>query len=239
MPDKDCRHGNKEALQGLEPRVYTYELDHTDQLCVELAGFDNLEPPEVMYLNTLRIGLDYLNGLVEEEEARVANEDDPSSYNANIQLITCIFGWYSVTASDYIGIVGRILYKGNKGKVDAYQKRVIPIVHHWRNTVGAHATFATPPFGHIIKADISDNEDRGLAYSKFARAARGQMYSTFPAPHVQFRDNVFVAGMMLGIPLPSGDSHVEDMTWSLTRTHKELTRRYPTLEPSIVQIHND
>ena len=67
-------------LQGLEPRIYTYTLDYADQLCVQLAGFEDFEPLEVIYLNTLRVGLDYLNGLVEEEEARVANEDVRSGY---------------------------------------------------------------------------------------------------------------------------------------------------------------
>ena len=239
MTDKVCRHGNKEALQGLESRVYTYELDHTDQLCVELVGFENLEPPEVMYLNTLRAGLDYLNGLVEEEEARIANEDDPSGYDASIQLMTCIFGWYSVTASDYVRTVGRILHKENKEKVLEYQKRVIPIVYHWRNKVGAHGTFAIPPFEHILEVDISDNDDRDLAYSKFTKAARDQIYSNFPPPHVQLRDSVFVAGMLLGVPSPTGNSHWEDMTWSLTRTHQELSKRYPTLKPLITQSHND
>ncbi len=210
----------------MEPRMYTYTLDYADQLCVQLVGFEGLEPFEVIYLNTLRVGLEYLNRLVEEEEARVANEDDPSGYYTNAQLITCIFNWYSVTACDYVKTVGRIFYKGNKGKVNAYQEKVIPIEYHWRNQVGAHGTFATPPFGHIVKVAIGVNEDHDLAYSKFAKAARGQMYSTFPAPHVQFRDSVFVAGMSLGIPSPSGEGHVEDMTWSLTRTHTALAKRY-------------
>jgi len=226
LPDEVCGHGNKEVLRGMEPRMYTYTLDYADQLCVQIAGFEYLEPLEVIYLNTLKVGLDYLNGLVEEEEARVAKEDDPSVYDANIQIMTCIFSWYSVTACDYVKTIGRIFYKGNKGRVDAYQERVIPIVYHWRNKVGAHGTFATPPFGHIVKVKIGDNEDRDLAYSKFAKAARGQMYSTFPAPNVQFRESVFVAGMSLGVPSPSGDGHVEDMTWSLTRIHTELAKRY-------------
>ena len=223
---KDAEQGNVRMLRGMKPCRYTYPLDYVAKFQVHLEGFENLEPLEIDYLRTLEAGLDYLSALVKEKEAQASNTDHPWDDVADWKVITCAFNWYSVTACDYVKTVGRLVYPGDKKKVKEYLNRVIPLVYHWRDKVGAHATFAPTPFEGLIKFKIKDTDDVDLTHTKFVKAAKNQVFNQLPVPGINFVDNLFVAGILLGMPSPSADMHVEDMTWSLTRTHQELSRRY-------------
>ena len=221
------RRKSLENYKPLKPSIYTYALDYLDDLRVTLEGVEDYEPHPVAYLRTLREGLDHLNRLVKEKEVEAKSSDTPWPSESTEKLITCFFNWYSVTVCDYVRTIGRLAFSDDRKEVYRYLNDVIPVVYHWRRKIGAHATFEIlPPKGPF---EFIDKSKLRIPDDKFVERAREQMYM-FPtiAPKVSllYRENVFLAGAVLGVPLPSGDLHVEDMTWSVTHTHRELSKRY-------------
>ena len=192
-------------------------IDHTDKL--ELSE----EETERYYhesnlLNTLATGLDFLNRQVAnlEGEARDrlnANDDlvvsfgnDPRLKGIPRRLISCTFRWYSVTACDYVRIIGWLVNGGNTKKASDYLDSVIPQVRIWRNKVGAHSAF-TDPKGDDTPANL--------------------FVSSIPWD-IGFVDDAFVAGSIT-VSLGSddgGSTSRQDMEWSLTRIHRQLACRY-------------
>ena len=197
-------------------RVLRMIIDHKYNL--ELPDEDICEYNEFAILKTLQTGLDYLYRQVrnlEEEAARRLDAEnlvvfcmgnDPRLQGLPLRLVSCSYIWYSVTACNYVRIVGWLLSGGDPQKARAYQYRVISNVTLWRNKFGAHFAFADPR-----------NEDSPA--DKFATQIPWQ---------VAFFDDSFVAGsgqVSLGSE-EGGSASRQDWEWNLTKTHRELGERY-------------
>ena len=182
---------------------------------------DNLEIPdeeEKQYFNELRSleyltkGLNFLNAQVQQFEAEISGslEKDkivhmygnaPALEGIPQDLVACAFHWYSVTACNYVRLVGWLANGGDTSKATKYLQYVLPEVRVWRNKVGAH--FARiDPRPEDTPADLTKSV-------------------MFP---ISFDDNAFYAdSLLLTI---EGSSSRRDMRWSLTHTHDLLSARY-------------
>ena len=188
---------------------YIKVLDHCSNLKYEWPvsmGPSDLRP-ELNALSTLKTGLEHLNNLVQEREFSVATSNFPFdiAYDVEVnQLIACVFRWYSVAACDYVRTVGWLTKKGDDEQAKTYLDSVIPEVRYFRDKVGAHFSPS-----HPRKSDTPS--------SKFF-AENSDL--------VQFQDGVFVASGLNWKYKKLTGFESEDMTWSLTRTHTELAKRY-------------
>jgi len=129
----------------------------------------------------------------------------PQLHGIPQHLVACAFHWYSVTACNYVRLVGWLVNGGDTAKATEYLKHVLPEVYVWRNKVGAH--FArTFPRGKDTPADL----------------AKSVM---FP---ISFDDDAFYAGSLVLVMTSKGQrsSSRKDMRWSLTHTHQQLSTRY-------------
>ena len=171
-------------------------------------------------LRTLETGLDYLNLQVSkiEEEARrrldAENKmvfsvgNDPWLMDLPLSLIGCCFRWYSVTACDYVRLIGWLAYGDDVERVLRYQHKVIPEVSIWRNKVGAHAAIIDPRpadtpadlFVTSMPWDVAFDDDSFIAAAGYLRVWFGSE--------------------------EGGSASREDMAWRLTTTHRQLAERY-------------
>ena len=221
--DRDLLKGHRLLM----PVRYPYTLDYIDDLQVDLEGHAEFEPFQVSHLRNLHAGLDFLSALVQEKQLQIEDSSPNWPDEDTVRLMTCVFSWYSVAACDYVRTVGRLAFEDDKRKTLKYLNKVIPNVYHWRRKVGAHATFVTLPIKGPV--ELIDRQEIDKSNEEFINDAKENLYSySFFAPmvHFSYSEKIFRAGTNLGVPLPSGELHVEDLTWSLTRVHRELTDRY-------------
>ena len=110
---------------------------------------------ELRSLGSLAMGLEYLNTQVLGIEWRKRNsltEDQPVYIFGNSpllkgaphDLIACFFHWYSVTACNYVRLVGWLGYGGDPKKASNYLKNVMPEVSLWRDKVGSSLLTGRP-----------------------------------------------------------------------------------------------
>ena len=192
-------------------------IDHVDRL--ELSENDvEKYYNQLQLLHTLATGLDYLYRQVSKLEDKVNERLDTKnrlvvSYGNNpklrdipFSLISCAFRWYSVTACDYVRIVGWLTNEEDTKRAWEYLVAVLPEVRIWRNKFGAHSAFVDP-----WKDDtVADLMASSIAWD------------------IGFSDDSFVASE-LTISLGSeqgGSTSRQDMNWSLKQTHQQLAKRY-------------
>ena len=184
--------------------MHLITLDYVDNL--ELNG--SIFPPVIRLLSSLQEGLDYLYSHVQATESQTMSTGDlfanaPLSHS----LVECAFRWYSVSICDYVKIVGLLAYEEDENKANEYMSRVIPDIHTWRNKVGAHAAFANPR-----KKDWSTYE------------LMPELSSQFLVWHEN--ESAFVAEGWIKEFTQSSDLQCRDISWSLTKAHRELSKRY-------------
>ena len=166
--------------------------------------------PELNTLITLQTGLEYLNALVQEKEASLRQCRIPlvAAYDdlEGLRIIACAFRWYSVTACDYVRTVGWLTKGGDDEQAKQYLDDVIPEVHYFRDKVGAHFSPS-----HPRKSDTPSS-----------RFFAEESYTV----HFDHDNNVFVASGSRWNVKASGSFETIDISWSLTRVHRELSKRY-------------
>ena len=193
-------------------------IDHIDKLDLSEDQFD-LYHNELGALERLNSGLNYLYHQIKPLEDEVAARLGPGEHQIPVNhpafegipmnLIACSFHWYSVSACDYVRLVGWMTHEEDKTKSVKYLKRVLPEVRQWRNKVGAHFTRSSPM--------PEDN------------AADRQLSVMNP---IDYDSGSFHAGSaVFAIISPSAEDSVisnskQSMMWSLTETHKTLAARY-------------
>ena len=120
-------------------------------------------------------------------------------------LLACSFHWYSVSACNFVRMIGWLGSDGDTDRALEYVRRVIPSVYVWRNKVAAHFAITDPR---------QDDSPADLAASVM-----------FP---IAFSDDAFITSPFT-LAMSSGESSSasrDDMNWSLTKTHAELGERY-------------
>ena len=191
-------------------------IDYIDNL--ELQS-DEVEQyfNELRSLQYLSNGLSFLNDQVQGIEAIVNGRLDndqvfeihgnaPQLSGVPQELIACAFHWYSVTVCNYVRLVGWLVSGGNTAESREYLKRVLPEVYLWRNKVGAHFARIDPKEKVDPPADLA-------------------MSVMFP---VSFYDDAFYANRLRLTITSKGQTSAsrQDMSWSLTHTHEQLSSRY-------------
>ena len=191
-------------------------IDHIDNL--ELQD-DEVEQyfNELRSLQHLSTGLSFLNDQVQRIEALVSGRLDndlvfeihgnaPQLDGIPQELVACAFHWYSVTACNYVRLVGWLASGGDTSESREYLKRVLPEVYVWRNKIGAHFARIDPREKEDTPADLA-------------------MSVMFP---ISFYDDAFFANRLMLTIVSKGQasSSRQDMSWSLTHTHKRLSSRY-------------
>ncbi len=212
------------------------QIEGRELIDEEIERYSN----ELRSLEYLAAGLNLLDAQVRRIEAGVLNRtkglrvemlgNAPELQAVPQDLVACAFHWYSVTVCNYVLLVGWLINNEDAKAAKTYQDLVLGNVLRWRNKVGAHFAQADP---------YSDDEPATLALSVM-----------FP---VGFRDDAFHSPpFTLTLSLANQDdlnpgrilnwrrhlsrestlglsSSGPEMTWSLTRTHSELSDRYPHL----------
>ena len=190
-------------------------IDHVDN--AELRDEDAEQYfNEFHTLKYLWTGLSFLNDQVQKMEAEVNSRLDKNQrvfmYGNSPRLeeipqnfVACAFHWYSVTACNYVKLVGWIINRGAIIEANKYLRDVLPEVSIWRNKVGAHFAL-TAPKREDTPADLAQSVMFPISFDDDA-----------------FYAHSFVFGMTSG---NQGSSSRRDMTWSLTHTHKQLVARY-------------
>ena len=192
-------------------------IDHVDKLGLGDEAAEHYFN-ELRSLQYLAKGLSFLNAQVQKIEAVVTSKIDkrpgetvsmfgnaPQLHGIPQDLVACAFHWYSVTACNYVRLIGWLVHGGDTTKATKYLKLVLPEAYVWRNKVGSH--FArTSPWKEDTPADL----------------AKSVM---FP---ISFKDDAFYAGSLVLVMTSrgQGSSSRKDMIWSLTHTHRQLTTRY-------------
>jgi hypothetical protein len=190
-------------------------IDHVDKLGL---GDERVKQyfNELRSLGYLAKGLSFLNDQVQKIEAEVRgrlNKDRkvfmfgnaPPLQGIPQELVACAFHWYSVSACNYVKLVGWLVNGGDTAKATEYLKLVLPEVYVWRNKMGSH-----------FARTSARKEDTPADLAKSVM---------FP---ISFDDNAFY-GSSLVLAMTSGgqgSSSRKDMRWSLTHTHQKLALRY-------------
>ena len=193
-------------------------IDHIDTLELSEHHSDRYYN-DLGALKRLYAGLNYLYHHIRSLEDEVAARLGPGEHQVAgnhptfegipMSLIACSFHWYSVTACDYVRLVGWMTHQEDSKKALEYVKHVIPEVYLWRTKVGAHFTRSQP--------------------TKEDNAADQQLSVMNP---IDYHTGSFHAGSaVFAIISPSvEDSAISkskrSMMWSLTETHKTLAARY-------------
>ena len=139
-------------------------IDYVEQLEIsdkEVARHLN----ELRYLECLATGLNHLYSQVSEIECRIRQTlpenqtnyllgNAPQLNEVPQDLVACFFHWYSVTACNYVQLVGWLGNGGDTGKAKSYLNKVLPEVSLWRNKVGAHFALVDPK----ERGDSKDSE---------------------------------------------------------------------------------
>jgi hypothetical protein len=170
---------------------------------------------EINSLRYLAQGLEFLFLQVKETEDKILAQSDkltvffvgkpPDLHWINDGFIACAFHWYAVSACNYARLVGWLASDGDSSEAAKYVERVLPAVQIWRNKVGAH--FAkTSPKPDDTPADL-------------------EMSVMYPIGFLvdSFWTNPLTLTMRRGGTVSSSR---QDMRWSLTRMHGDLSARY-------------
>jgi hypothetical protein len=208
-------------------------LDHKDRIIVPGSPFKK-PVNEYVLLFELRDGLEFLNSIVEQYESRLGASRTPSEdlkpkdvgepvlrsfMTTKIPveiprgLVTCAFHWYSVSACQYVRTIGTIAYHRdqNRPKPDKYVDNVIPDVKAFRDKIGAHTAWSM--------SNGRDNKAERLASV---------------LPQLAIVDYTFMVSVFHVI-LTSGGKRSDSFnlkSWSVSRVHKALRKRYWPSSPN-------
>jgi hypothetical protein len=124
-------------------------------------------------------------------------------------LVACFFHWYAVSVCNFIRLIGWLVNDQDSSAALRYINQVAPNVKIWRDKVGAH--FAR------IKPNSKDTP-ADLAMSVM-----------FP---ISFDNDAFYAASLALTISSSGKSSTsrKDMRWSLTHTHRDLSKRFSQIK---------
>jgi len=191
-------------------------LDHVDglELCDEQA---KKHGNELYTLRNLAVGLAYLNHQVAKiERATVgpiqgklklfSTGNIPGIAPETLSLVTCFFHWYAVSACNYVQLVGCLAKQvdSTKPTPTEYAKTVMPAVLMYRNKVAAHLAMVVPR--HDNPADL---------------------LATLLFPIVLTDEGFHVGGTRVCFgTAEESQQNQHDLMWFLTKTHRELAKRY-------------
>ena len=197
---------------------------------------------ELRSLEYLATGLNLLNAQVRRIETRVVARikglrvemfgNAPELEGLPQDLVACAFHWYSVTVCNYVLLVGWLLNKGDTKAAKKYQDSVLGNVLRWRNKVGAHFAQADPhkddtpaALSQSVMFPIGFRDD--AFYSPPFTLTLSSENQENPKPN----GNADWCWRLLRRCKPGTSRSGPEMTWSLTRTHRELSERYSQLVP--------
>lgn len=195
-------------------------LDYIDGIVVQ--GHPFREPANEYYtLISLAAGLEFLYQQVSRYEEHAVQRLSPigkrqftmSSNHPALEgfpdaLLHCAFRWYSVSACDYVRMVGSIACRNDPSRTTRpvdYVRNVVPEVLAFRDKVGAHAAWT-------MKSAHDCHAERELSVM----------------PTLTFQTNRFVIpGWTLAFRSSGDESDTSAIPpWSLTEVHDRLRQRY-------------
>ena len=212
-------------------------IDHADNLELKDEDAERYfnELRSLQYLST---GLNFLNTQVRRIEAVVnarLEKDQvvfmcgnaPELQGIPQDLVACAFHWYSVTACNYVKLVGWLLNGGDTAEANRYLQHVLPEVYVWRNKVGAHFARIGPreedtpaDLAKSVTFPISFDDDAFYVNSLVLTMSSGGQERPRPQGIADWR------WRLLGMSGRERISSRKDMRWSLTHTHERLSSRY-------------
>lgn len=191
-------------------------IDHVDDL--ELPDEQVRKHNNELYtLRNLAVGLSFLNRQVAKvEDAMIGSArgklkvmaagNIPGVPRTGLSLVTCAFHWYAVSACNYVWLVGWLARKAD-GKLPnpkEYAERVMPTVVKYRHKVAAHLATVLP----------RDDSPADVA-------------TTLLFPVTLTDEGLSVGGWNVTTTEAGQRSQSKhDFQWSLTQTHRELSKRY-------------
>lgn len=122
-------------------------------------------------------------------------------------LLTCAFHWYSISACQYVRLVGAIAYRQDRSRLSPlqYVKNVIPEVLTFRDKVAAHFSWSTK--------HSQDNDAERLV-------------SILP-PLLFINDSFHVGAHTVALQKSGKASTSEEIkAWSICKVHQQLRKRY-------------
>lgn len=189
-------------------------LDHVDGL--ELSDQEvKTSANELTSLSYLFQGLAVLDRQVKQFEEELNSKfggrqvaimgNHPSLAAVPQGMIACAFHWYAVSACNYSRLVGWLTHERDTEKATEYVQQVLPNTYLWRNKVAAHFAITDPR---------QDDSYADLLASVM-----------FP---ISFANGSFWANSMTLSVRSQGQTSTsrDDMTWSLTQTHRSLVERF-------------
>jgi hypothetical protein len=199
--------------------VISTVLDHIDNVIVPGEVFQ--EPSNEYYaLICLQNGLEFLYQRAahcDEVGKQQLNAEDklqvmcfgniPGLNQIPKTLLTCAFHWYSISACQYVRLVGAIAYRQDNSRLTPlkYVEKVIPEVLTFRDKVAAHFAWSTK--------HSQDNDAERLA--------------TILPPLVFVDDSFHVGALTVALQKSGKDSNSKKIkAWSICKVHQQLRKRY-------------
>ena len=194
-------------------------LDHIDNIVVPGDVFREAAN-EYWALFCLTKGLFCINNYVLSFEKSVIDRlksknmkeaflsgNSPEFEGIPLDILTCFFHWYAVSACQYVKTIGAIasLQNNDRSLPPEYVKSVIPEVLTFRDKVAAHFAWTTK--------HSQDNEAERIASIM---------------PPVSFSNDAFFVGMWT-VSLSKNGKSTNSSTikpWSITKIHRRLCERY-------------
>ena len=187
-------------------------LDHTDNLRIAQPESDE-RFEELMALNRMAAGLWWLYQMVLDWERILsveAQEDDVQLAivggileNKPMEVLSCAFQWYAVSACSYARLVSWLATGGSKSTRD-YILKVMPTIYAYRNKIAAHLALTDPRGDN--EADLETSLMTQVIYS------RGRLCAGSLTPILNPGENEITVS--------------RDLSWSLTLAHQRLAPRY-------------
>jgi hypothetical protein len=199
-------------------QVILDRVDGLEILDADVLGFGNeisslaylWEGMEFLYAQVLRMEEDACRRLDCDRYKTVVYLNVPALRGIPQGLIAAAFHWYSVSACNYVRLVGWMANAKSPAAAQDYLSAMLPKMKLWRDKVGAHFAQTKP-----LQGDTA------------ATLASSVM---FP---VGFSDRRFVTQPVTVVMKIGGvSSTTPDMQWSLTEVHELLRTRYSPLTPA-------
>lgn len=211
-------------------------IDYIDNLELQHADTERYYN-ELRSLNYLSVGLSFLNAQIQQIESEVSAKlpenqifemygNAPELEGVPQDLVACAFHWYSVTACNYVRLVGWLVSAGDSQKAFEYLKQVLPTVYRWRNKVGAHFARVIPnrndtpaDLAKSVMFPIGFSDDAFYADPLVVTLASGEPKPKPPGMSDWRWRHLGMSGRKVSVS-------PQDMRWSLTHTHRQLSLRY-------------
>lgn len=191
-----------------------WTVDYVEGLHVPTKDYGGAIPP----LKMLWFGMSHIYERVKSAQATERGDVWTSvatlAYKADERigrepylLVYSMFHWYSVSACNLVGLIGRVLIDSKQTehkRPSGYVDEIIPSVKLWRNKIGAHFAVTTP-----TKRD--SDAMKGLS-----------IYNS-----IRLRNGV-IEVVPLQVRMQDGGrrSEAELKRWALTEVHEQLDDRF-------------